>query len=265
MKTIFASMILLASVMLNCQAGQILAYSNDFDGNEAFRPGVAGGFSGFMSIESVQGYAGIGTGGDVFAGDFLRNYSGRDYDGAAIATELTLTNLPAHTSIDLSFLFAAIDTWDSRATGGFDIFNVRVDGVTIFSQGFANVENGTTMNYSPPPGVLLTPAPFPQLGWNTDEPGWNHESAYNLGLDPSILNIAHTQATLTIQWFATGEQFAFQGGTDESWAIENVRVNLNTAIVPEPPSALLMGLGLLTLLGFRLKSKRSTGSSKSRG
>ena len=40
-------------------------------------------------------------------------------DGASptgVAT-LTLTDLPAHTSVDLSFLLAIIDTWDGSGSG----------------------------------------------------------------------------------------------------------------------------------------------------
>jgi hypothetical protein len=48
-------------------------------------------------------------------------------------------------------------------------------------------------------------------------------------LDPTFNNIPHMVSTLTIEWFASGA--GWQGGTDESWAIDNVEVILNDGAV----------------------------------
>ena len=45
-------------------------YSFDFD------TGISAQWSGITNLESVQGYAGLGTGSDVFNGNFLRNETG---------------------------------------------------------------------------------------------------------------------------------------------------------------------------------------------
>ncbi|WP_048316980.1 hypothetical protein, partial [Crocosphaera watsonii] len=45
--------------------------------------------------------------------------------------------MPSHTSIDINFLLAIIDSWDgNHPTFGPDFFNVKVDGVSIFSETF---------------------------------------------------------------------------------------------------------------------------------
>jgi hypothetical protein len=46
-----------------------------------------------------------------------------------------------------------------------------------------------------------------------------------MGLDPRFGNIAHTASSLTVTWLAHGT--GWQGGTDESWGIDNVEVLLN--------------------------------------
>jgi hypothetical protein len=179
-----------------------------------FESGTPAEFSGTTTIESVQGYAGLGTGSNVFGGNFLRNNSLPDGK-----TTLTLTGLPAHSSINIGFLLAIIDSWDG--TGCFptdDIFNVSVDGNLIFSETFVNHDICGAQSYIPPAGVEL--AHKVDLGFTTGV-AW-FDSAYDMGLDPTFQNIPHTSSILTIEWFASGG--GFQGGTDESWAIDNVFV-----------------------------------------
>jgi hypothetical protein len=172
-------------------------------------------------------------------------------------TTLTLTNLPTHTSVNLGFLLAVIDSWDGSSTEsieghpvGPDYFNVKVNGNLVFSQTFSNF-TGVAQSYS---GVMLGSG-LSARGFNAN---WL-DSAYNM-----VLNIPHTGNTLTVDWFASGDGWQginalFNNTHDESWAIDNVRVDLllNGNPVPLPPSALLLGSGLLGLgvLGFRKKSQ----------
>jgi hypothetical protein len=176
------------------------------------------GFSGITTTEGVQGYAGLGTGANVFSGNFLRNTSGPP----SPKTILTLTGLPAHTSVSLGFLLAIVDSWDGNGChAGPDTFNVTVDGSLIFSQVFENTSCGT-QSYIPPQGVEL--ARKVQLGFTMDN-SFHRDSAYNMGLDPTFNNIPHTSSTLTVEWSAGGA--GWQGGSDESWAIDNVQVILS--------------------------------------
>jgi hypothetical protein len=191
-------------------ASSVTVFAANFDS------GVPSEFSGVTATEGVQGYAGLGTGLSVFGGDFLRNDN-----VSAAKTTLTLSGLPPHTSISLGFLLAIIDSWDGTPChAGPDSFNVTVDGVSIFSWVFDN-SNGNcgSQTYVPPVDVEL--AREIQLGF-TSENIYHRDSAYDMGLDPTFQNIPHTSSTLTIEWFASGP--LWQGGTDESWAIDNVVV-----------------------------------------
>jgi hypothetical protein len=194
-------------------AFELTAYFNNFDTAPTVLSGVTASLSGVTSTEGVQGYSGIGPPGNQFSGNFLRNDSGGN---PATPTTLTLTGLPSHTSINLNFLLGIIDSWDGYSEWGPDVFNVQVDGVSVFSQ--------VMVTYSAPPGGLLSSGS--NLGFNIS---WD-DRAYNMYLEPAFQNIPHTGSTLTISWFASGP--VWQGGYDESWAIENVQVVLNNVVPP---------------------------------
>jgi hypothetical protein len=119
----------------------LTAFSTDFNGS------VPSEFSGVTTTEPVQGYAGLGTGSDRFSGAFLRNTTGGIPTGTpGDATVLTLKNLPPHSSIDLEFLLAIIDSWDGGIPNdpfGSDTFNVTIDGASIFSQTYFNSRAGS--------------------------------------------------------------------------------------------------------------------------
>ncbi|MDZ7855405.1 calcium-binding protein [Sphaerotilus sp.] len=190
----------------------MLIYSNDFDGAEYFGTKGSGGLSGVVTTESVQGFADLG-----FAGNFLRNTA---TGNPAAATTLTFNNLPAHTAIDVQFLLALIDSWDSMddrpgATPDmFDLFNVAVDGQVVLQATTNNASGTVTYN-----GTRL--GGYESRGFG----GWS-ASAYNMDGEPA-LSFAHTSSTLNIQLFAGGG--GWEGGNNESWAIENLQVTLTPA------------------------------------
>jgi len=200
-------------------------YSTDFDS------GAPAEFSsGYTNTESVQGYSGLGPGGDQFSGKFLRNPT-----VPGQATILELTGLPPHSGVDIEFLLAIIDSWDDGVCNvspqaAPDYFNVKVDGNLIFSETFENA-CGTQVYHNFVDGIALSR--HANLGFNQGQPYWT-DSAYNIGADPTFQNIPHTSPTLKIEWYADGA--GWQGGTiggnqndaanDESWAIDNVRINL---------------------------------------
>jgi len=184
-----------------------------------FNSGVPSEFAGVVTSESVQGYADIGTGMNVFSGDFLRNSS-----IPPLPTTLTLTGLPAHTSLDLHFLLAIIDSWDGTGASccGIDRFTITMDGETIFTEVFNNVATGGVQSYIPPPGVELVRTV--ELGFR-DIDVHDQDSGYDMAQDPTFANLPHTASTLTIEWYASGP--GWQGDIDESWAIDNLEVVLN--------------------------------------
>lgn len=260
--SLFLGLLVLLAGMGTASASTITFIALDF--NQGMPSQMTGG-----KVESVQGYAGLGSGSTVFSGNFLRNDTG-GWGATPTSpvvpqthTVLTLTGLPAHTSVSLGFLLAVIDSWDGTSTESFegfpygpDYFNVHVNNVPIFSQPLTNYE----ADQVPPLPENVTLLDWPtNLGFNT----WD-DSAYDLGLDPVFQNIPHTADTLIVEWFASGagwqgDNLTFGGTQDESWAIDNLRVDLNgvPAPAPLPPTAFFVGSGLLGLglLGFRKMRK----------
>ncbi len=209
-----------------------------------FDTAVPSQFTGQISLESVDAFAGLGLPGNQFGGQFLRNGGIGD---PAPATVLTLTNLPSHVSVDLRFLLGTINTWDGFESGwGPDSFNVRVDGTTVFSEVFAQ-RTGTT-DYNPPAGVYLGDVHASNPQWGS----WLWCRGYDMGLEPSFLEIPHSASTLTVEFFGSGPNYN-PIDRDESWAINNLRVSLT---VPEPSTFSLLGVGIIVVLTSAWRKRR---------
>ncbi len=234
--------------------GNPIVFYDDFDGGQVFGTGVSGGWSGITSTVPVEGYAGLGATGNQFGGDFLINGSGGD---PAAATVLTLTGLPPHTTIDLGFLLAIIDTWDGTSfppvpAEAPDFFNVHIDGVQIFAESFVNADTATGQTYNPPPDVLF--ANNVKLVFRTANIN-DFDDAYDMGFEPAFSGIPHTASSVTIEWFASGAGWGGGIGVDESWAIENIQVQVN--VIPEPAGGLLWFTAMLIAGGGRFRRRRA--------
>ncbi len=198
-----------------------------------FETGVDSVFSG-GSQRISEGYSTLGFDNYIYS------------DDAAITMQLN--GLEAHTSIDLNFMLALINSWDGNDTWRSydpDYFNVAIDGVTIFSETFHS-RYLDRQSYIPPEGVLLS------IGTNlitAGQPTSWFDCAYDMAHDETFKSIAHTSDTLTITWSTSGA--GWQGGTDEFFAVDNVEVILNGTPVPVPGVILLLGAGLIMLTGFR--------------
>ena len=233
---------------VSATTAEVIVFNTDFES------GIPSGKSGTGSLAGVQGYSGLGLGADVFAGNFLRTEAG---NGVANGITLSLSGLPTHSSIDIDFLLAVIDSWDGVGDRhhGPDGFAVSVDGMTIFSTVFQNSGSGT-QTYVPPAGVQL--ARHANLGFAVPGPSnFFRDSAYNMGLDPTFSSIAHTSSSLTVSWFRnSGLQINSPTFVDESYAIDNLRISLNgtSAAVPEPSS--VASLTLLAVLAFAFRKRR---------
>lgn len=216
-------------------------YSHNFD------DGTAPGFSGYVNLEDVPAAVMSQSGGEI-AGKLLRNATSGH---PAQATSLTLTGLPAHTHLNLSFIFLAIDTWESYSGWyGPDYLRVKVDGTTIFEHSFTNYQQDLQpQTYVPAAGVQMwdwvdpDKHTAPTLGWYAA----CGEMGYRLGLDPAFQNIP-PYGQQRHYCLGGGQRMVggFQGGWDKSWAIDNVQV-----VVPVPSAALLLVSGLLTLATCR--------------
>ncbi len=244
-----ASMLVMAASGAIATAAPVVVFENDFNG--ALPAGIS---PGTATLTGVQGYAGLGPSGNQFGGNFLRSATGN-------TITLQLNNLPAHNTISLHFLFAAIDSLDG--TGTFpagDFFKIVFDGATLFSESFANALPSQIQSYVPPSGVEL--ARHASLGFT---PGGDansccySDSAYNLGADPRFSNFAHSASSATIEFFIFGP--GNQDLNDESWAMDNLTVSVRTVDpgnnVPEPGSIALLGLGLTSLAFLRRRCRRS--------
>lgn len=181
--------------------------------------------SGAGSAVSVEGFDGIGNLGNTFAGNLYRN-------DTASATTLTLTDLPAHDRLSIRFLLAFIDSWDSdNGVPSPDLFQVRVDGNLVLSITAANVSGSNTYG-----GMLI--ADLANYGFT----GWP-DRAFDMTGEPALTDIPHTASSVVIEFTAAGD--GWQGGSDESWGIDN----LGVSVVPAPGAAGL--LGLVTLAAAR--------------
>jgi hypothetical protein len=232
-----------AGFSVNALAAPVTVFSTNFDGALAAEISA-----GTAALTGVQDFSGLGPTGNQFAGNFLRSATGD-------TVSLSLSNLPAHDTISLSFLFAAIDSLDG--TGTFpagDFFRVVFDGATLFSESFANATLQQTQSYVSPPGVEL--ARHVDLGFTG--PGSNYtDSAYNFGADPRFSDFAHTASSAKIDFYIFGE--GNQSLNDESWAMDNLNVSVDTkaaaVAVPEPSSFALLAAGLGLLIGFKRRRR----------
>lgn len=217
---------------------ETIVFASDFDAAPAAQ--IA---AGSALLEGVQGFAGYGPAGNQFGGKFLRS-------ATANLVTLTLLDLPAHSSISLGFLFAAIDSLDG--TGSFpsgDFFKVTLDGTAIFRESFANALAGQIQSYLPPADVQL--ARRIDLGF-TGPGGYYTDSAYNLAADPAFAQLAHHASTAVFTFQIEG--VGVQQLADESWAMDNLRVSVNA--VPEPASAMLLLAGLAMVVGSSRRNRR---------
>lgn len=250
MKTLLSATALVLTLGVSAaSAAPITVFETDFT---TLAPEIS---PGTALLTGVQGYAGLGPLGNQFGGMFLRSPTGN-------VVTLSLTGLPAHDTITLEFLFAAIDSLDGSGTfPSGDFFKIVFDGATLFSESFANATAEQIQSYVPPPGVEL--ARRVDLGFSG--PGsFFTDSAYNLGADPRFANFAHTSSTAQIQFFIFGE--GNQSLDDESWAMDNLRVGVTTVrgndVVPEPATLTLVGTALLGLAGRR---RRKQGGQEVKG
>ena len=226
------------------QAATITAFSCDFEGTTICSSPLGLGytigvpFAGASALNKpTEGFNGVGG----FSGNFAYNDATGNPAGA---TSLNLISLPTHTAIDVNFLLALIDSWDSTdGSVAPDILNVEIDGVVVL-QVTCNNASGTAC-YG---GTAV--APMAARGFNGS---WN-DIGFDLGSE-AALTVPHSSSTLSIRWFASGS--GWQGGIDESFAIDNLQVNLITddIRVPEPASLALLVLGLAGIGFSRRKSR----------
>ena len=207
-----AALGLAITMAVPASAAQMLVWSNNFDNNSL--AGVAGPFgsdsrtvtAGGASTTGAQSLPGFGT-------RYLRN-SGKG------ETVFTVTGLDAHDALRLEFDLAVLDSWDrpDDTRWGPDYLYVTI--------------NGTQHQWAPEwPGTLVGRGSYAANG------SWQ-DSVYR----HSFL-IPHVADDFVFSIRAGGK--GYQGGSDESWGIDNIR--LFAAPVPEPATwaLLIAGFGMV--------------------
>ncbi|MCL4199069.1 MAG: hypothetical protein KJZ69_16385 [Phycisphaerales bacterium] len=217
-----------AAIVISCLFVGETAIGQDRIFHADFEQGLPPQITGGGQLESVAGYAGLCSSRACFSGMLLRNDTG-EIGRAATPTRLRLDDLPRHEAIDVRFLLAVIDSWDGVQIDWTapDFLIVRVDGQRVFLEALTNLGPPRFQNYEPPPGVAMTPLPpTVNLGWNIG----HVDSAYDLGLEPRLLQIPHTASSVTIEILAGGN--GWQGEMDESWGVDELEVWLWGTVPP---------------------------------
>lgn len=178
-----------------------------------------------------------------------RTFLGRFENDAS--TILTLHDLPAHSSVSISFDLFIIHSWDGSDFGA-DTWLLQIaGGPVLLHTTFANPLNGTAINPQSYPGTFPDDS-FPArsgadevdtLGYLSVSPTRFGDTVYNLSF-----SVPHSEDSIAFEFAADGVSGTVldPGIRDESWGIDNVSVS----VVPEP------AMGVMLLLGLSLAFRR---------
>ncbi|MCB1099418.1 MAG: hypothetical protein KDN22_27860, partial [Verrucomicrobiae bacterium] len=151
---------------------------------------------------------------------------------------LQLTGLPAHSSVDLGFLLAMGDSFDSGNSSNRDgAFEVIVDGASRFThvpkssgnglvgaKGVQTLATGANLGYAYIEQWEDNGGLGPADENDRKASSWTLDSAYDITAQPALMAIPHTADSLTIEFIHR----VSSAPSDEHLAIDNVRVELST-------------------------------------
>ena len=227
----------LANLAAPASAASLL-YSNDFDALPTLAPGVtAGGFTN-GGLEAANTFG-------SWTGNYFAN---RSMGNPATASVLTLSNLPAHSAVNISFILGFLESWDSSDPSPWspDYLKIEVDGSTILDLLTSNNSIGSSVNYGS--GAIL--AQYVQANANN----FYSDTLINMASSPALLSIPHNASTLSLSINAFGA--GWQGGIDEAWGLDALAITYVPAGNPNPVPGPLPLLGLLTTFKFSRKIRR---------
>jgi len=232
--------IALGWIASSSDAAPLVVYSNDFDGSVTCAAGSCSGAGGFPSASPFGG-SGIA-------------FIGSDPSGLS----LTLTGLPAHSSVSADFLANLEATWDGLnccpdvihiTLGGTPVYRGVIGG-THFSIDFG----GTDYDLDVPGSQDIPPAV--DLG----------DRRLDFGAEPKLDAMPHSAASLVFRVVCADTAGTPAGGgcqSDDTFLMDNLTVTIDTVTTPPPPpppsgvpapaTVILLGLGLAALGGWRLR------------
>lgn len=229
-----------AVAALATSAQAVTLYQNNFDGNEAWHTGVAGGFALFpteaasVGAWNAQGWAG--------------NYGAYRSTGGVFGG-LYLSNLASHTTISASFILGFLESWDSYNGGccSPDNLEIWIDGTQAatltYDNALGNVKDtdgGTVIHQ------------YVQANGN----GFYSDTLVDMST-AGFLTFAHTASTLSLEIRGAGA--GWQGGSDEGIGLDNVMLTydgVRGGAVPEPSTWAMMIAGF-GLAGATLRRRRT--------
>lgn len=217
-----------------------LLYSDDFDSPPTLAPGVSASYSGGALDAAIP------------FGGWAGNYYSSDRNGPLAPTVLSLTNLPAHSAIDVDFLLGFLESWDSTdGTATPDFLKIEVDGVPKILGLTVNNASGTVVNFG---GGTATHS-YVQANNNF----FYTDTLVDMSSDPA-LSFAHTASTLNLAITAYGD--GWQGFADEGWGFDAITIRYTPAdpgaSVPGP----LPAVGLAAAFGFSRRLRRRVASPR---
>jgi hypothetical protein len=211
-----------------------LLYSNDFDALPTLAPGVtAGGFTN-GGLEAANTFG-------SWTGNYFANRSMGD---PAVASVLTLSNLPAHSAVNISFILGFLESWDSSNPSPWspDYLKIEVDGSTILDlltiSGAVNYGGGTIL------------ADYVQANAQI----YFSDTLIDMAPSSALLSIPHSANSLSLSINAYGA--GWQGGTDEAWGLDALTITYVPADSPNPVPGPLPLLGLITTFKISRKIRR---------
>jgi PEP-CTERM motif len=228
----FLVVFLMFSVLMKSQLSAVTVLSEDFSGGVTSPP---------WSTTSI---ATTPSGERFWGGNILFGFNNGTQN-------LSLSGLPIHSWVNLSFNLYIINTWDGgipSPAAGPDRWTVveLIEAGTLLDTTFSNNFNpGFPQNYPFSFGGPLVP--YQTGAVSTGTLGYSFDDAiYHISL-----LFPHTGSALSFDFSASG----LQGISDESWGIDNVIVMTS---VPEPSTYLILGSALVCFgLMSRKLGKRS--------
>ena len=250
------SALVLAALLMSVPAYAGPLYQNDFG-------------SSIGPEWTTTGSNGVGIdvtpSGQHFLGQSVINNPFPNFGFSNETVLLTLGSLVPHSALILSFDLYVIQSWDGNGESeppfgqfGIDIFNLNVDNNALLldttfrnvpfpSQSFPDTYTGdynTTPHNDPRTGAVANNT----LGYPVDFPHFG-DAIYHF-------EFPFSNADSTVQLSFSG--IGLQEVWDESWGLDNVRVN----IVPEPSTLMLFTLGLIASLAIRGKALHARRKSR---